>query len=59
MKHCGDPIMSWPVILWFSAGLIITFKGKITSWEYETILGNHVYSMVFPVEDDIVQDDNA
>ncbi|GFW43449.1 DDE_3 domain-containing protein [Trichonephila clavipes] len=46
----------------FSAGPIITLKGRITGEKYREILADHVHprmQTLFPAGDGIFQDDNA
>ncbi|MBJ4999827.1 transposase [Salmonella enterica subsp. enterica serovar Hadar] len=62
VKHGGGSIMVWAMISWFAAGPIITFRGRINSGDYVTVLADYVHSMaqtLFPCGDCNFQDDNA
>ena len=40
VKDEGGSVMIWAVMLWFSAGLFVTLKGKITGEKYGEILAD-------------------
>ncbi|CAI9538595.1 unnamed protein product [Staurois parvus] len=51
--------MVWAAISWYSAGPIITLKGRVTASDYVQILANHVHPMfqtLFPKDSAICQD---
>lgn len=61
-KHSGYLVMIWAAILWYSVGRMITQRCYITGKDYETILVDHVNSMVqylFPNNSAVLQDENA
>lgn len=62
VKHGGGSVMIWAAISWYSAGPIVTLKGRVTAKNYTDILADHVHPMLqilFPEGDVIFQDDNA
>ncbi|GFS67622.1 DDE_3 domain-containing protein [Trichonephila clavipes] len=62
VKHGGGSVMIWAYVSWFSAGLIIPMKGRITGEKYREMLADHVHlimHILFPTRDGIFQDDNA
>jgi transposase len=62
VKHGGGSVMVWAAMSWFSAGPIVTLKGRITGEKYRELLADQVHPMMqilFPAGDGIFQDDNA
>ena len=54
--------MVWAAVSWFSAGPIVTLKGRIAGEKYREVLADQVHPMMkilFPAGDGIFQDDNA
>ncbi|GFW99651.1 aldehyde dehydrogenase X, mitochondrial [Trichonephila clavipes] len=50
----GGSVMLWAAMSWFSAGPIVTLKGRITGEKYREVLADQVYPMMktlFPAED--------
>ncbi|GFT33127.1 retrovirus-related Pol polyprotein from transposon TNT 1-94 [Trichonephila clavipes] len=62
IKHGCGFVMIWAAVSWFSAGPIVTLKGKITKEKYREILADQILPMMqtlFPAEDGIFLDDNT
>lgn len=62
VKHGGGSVIIWAAMSWFSAGPIVTLKGRITGEKYRDILADQVHPMMqtlFPAGDGMFQDDNA
>ncbi|GFV86591.1 DDE_3 domain-containing protein [Trichonephila clavipes] len=64
-RYCLPPtdgsVTIWAAVSWFSAGSIVTLKGRITEEKYREILADHVHPMMqtfFPAGV-IFQYDNA
>jgi hypothetical protein len=54
--------MTWTAISWYSAGPIITLKGRITASDHVDSLGNQVHpvvQMLYPNNKAIFQDDSS
>ena len=45
-KYGGGSVMIWAAIYWYSAGLRITLKGRITASDYADTLGSQLHPLV-------------
>jgi len=62
VKHGGGSVMIWAAISSYSAGLVITMNGQITSSDYVDILRNQLQPIVqilFPKNDAVFQDNTS
>ena len=57
VKNVGESVIIWTEIYCYSAGPIITLKGRITASDCVDYLRNQMHPMLYHNNDAILQDD--